>query len=218
MGGKVRVLIVEPHPVTRIGLQTVLQRDPSIELLGTSATASEALEQCARLRPSITIMDVALPDGNGIEVCRTIKRTSPHISVLILSAVDDNATVFGAISAGASGYVLKDILPENLLRAIHALRNGQTMLHPGIARRMLDHFSQLANANDSGQLPHSWLTRRETEILIEVAKGATNKEIGHRLYVSESTVKSRLRVIFGRIGAHDRTQATAYAIREGYMR
>jgi len=215
MNGKTGVLIVEPHPVTRIGLQCVLQRDPSLDVLGTAGTAADALEQCARFHPSIATMEVVLPDGSGVDLCRTLKRLSPQTHVLILSGVDDDATVFGAIGAGASGYVLKDISPEALVQALYALRNGQAMLHPGVARRMLDQFSRV---DGRGQPHNGRLTGRETEILVEVAKGATNKEIARRLYISESTVKSRLRTVFERVGVHDRTQAAAYAIREGYMR
>ncbi|SRR5579871_2511410 len=120
--------------------------------------------------------------------------------------------------AGASGYVLKDILPENLLRAIHTLRNGQAILDPSVAKRMLDQFAQFANGEKGKTSSTGRLTKRETEILVEVAKGTTNKDIARRLYISESTVKARLRTIFERIGVHDRTHAIAYAMREGYMR
>ena len=116
-----------------------------------------------------------------------------------------------------SGYVLKDITPENLLRAIHAVRRGQTLVHPGIARRMLDRLARISSDGNGGLVLGEELTEREAEILAEVAKGLSNKEIARKLYISESTVKSRLRTIFGKLDVRARTQAAAYAIRRGYV-
>jgi len=214
----VRVLVVDAHPITVMGLRCVLKSDPEIELVETCDTGGQALEACARECPALVIMDIVLPDITGIELCREIKRNAPKVDVLILTACDDNPSVFGAISAGASGYVLKDITPDNLLRAIHAIRRGQTMLHPGIARRMLDKFSLITRDGNGGLVFDGKLTGREAEILVEVARGSTNKEIALKLFISESTVKSRLRGIFSKIDAHDRAQATAFAIRGGYVR
>lgn len=213
-----KVLIVDGHPIMLMGLRCVLQSDPEIELVGTCDTGGQALEAHACTRPSLVITDVNLPDMTGIELCRAIKRSAPDTDVLILTTSDDNASVFGAISAGASGYVLKDITPENLLRAIRAVRRGQTMVHPGITRRMLDRLSVITRDGNGGLLFGEKLTEREAEILAEVAKGSTNKEIAHKLFIAESTVKSRLHSIFGKIDAHDRAQAIAFAIRGGYVR
>jgi DNA-binding NarL/FixJ family response regulator len=201
-----------------MGLGCVLQSDPEIELVDTCNTGGQALEACARACPALVIMDVVLPDISGIELCREIKRNAPGVDVLILTACDDNASVFGAIGAGASGYVLKDITPDNLLRAIHAIRRGQTMVHPGIARRMLDKFSLMTRDGNGGLVFDGKLTVRESDILAEVARGSTNREIAHKLFISESTVKSRLREIFTKIDARDRAQAAAFAIRGGYVR
>jgi DNA-binding NarL/FixJ family response regulator len=135
-----------------------------------------------------------------------------------LTACDDDASIFGAVSAGASGYVLTDITPENVLRAIHAIRQGQTMVHPGITRRVFDRLSVITRNGKGGLLFSSKLTQREIETLTAVAKGLTNKEIAQQLFISENTVKSRLRTIFGKIDAHDRVGAAAFAIRSGYAR
>ena len=215
---RVRVLVVDPHPITVVGLRCVLQSNPDIEIMEACATGAEALVALGRARPSLVMMDMTLPDMPGADLCRAIKRAAPDVDVLILTACDDNASVFGAVSAGASGYILKDINPDNLLRAIHAVRRGQTMVHPGIARRMLDKLSLITRDGSGGLVFDGKLTEREAEILVEVAKGLTNKEIAHKLFISESTVKSRLRGIFGKINAHDRAQAAAYAIRGGYVR
>ncbi len=215
---RVKVLVVDAHPITVVGLRCVLQSSPSIELLETCGTGADALAAVARARPSLVLMDMTLPDMPGTDLCRAIKQSAPEVDVLILTACEDNASVFGAVSAGASGYILKDITPDNLLRAIHAVRRGQTMVHPGIARRMLDKLSLITRNGNGGLVFDGKLTEREAEILMEVARGLTNKEIAHKLFISESTVKSRLRGIFGKIDAHDRAQATAYAIRGGYVR
>ncbi len=215
---RVKVLVVDAHPITVVGLRCVLQSSPDIELVETCSTGAEALASVARARPSLVIMDVTLPDMTGVELCRAIKRTTSDIDVLILTACEDNASVFGAVSAGASGYILKDITPDNLVRAILAVRRGQTMIHPGIARRMLDKLSLITRDGHGGLMFDGKLTEREAEILVEIAKGLTNKEIAHKLFVSESTVKSRLRGIFGKIEARDRSQAAAFAIRSGYVR
>ncbi len=213
-GQTIRVLVVDAQPLARIGLESVLRSDPEIELLGMCDTGKQAIAVCAGTQASLVVLDVVLPDMSGIEVCRAIKRSRPDVEVLVLTACDDSPTVFGAIGAGASGYVLKDITPENLLRAIRAVRKGQTMVHPGIARRVLDRLSVVAS---NGSAPDGKsLTEREAEILGLVAKGATNKEIASKLFMSESTVKSHLRTIFNKINVHDRTQAAAYAIRGGY--
>ena len=215
--GHVKVLAVDAHPVTLLGLQCLLRSDPALELVGTCGTGRQALDLCASTAPSLLITDVILPDLSGIELCRTVKRSHPDVDVLILTGCDDNASIFGAISAGVSGYVLKDITPENLLRAIHAVRRGQTMVHPGIARRMLDRLTHITKDGNGGLLFGEKLTEREAEILSEVARGLSNKEIAHKLFISESTVKSRLRSIFTKIEARDRAQAAAFAIRRGYV-
>lgn len=215
---RVKVLVVDPHPIMLEGLRWVLESDPEIELVGMCSTGGQALEVCADARPSLVIMDVMLPDMDGVDLCSAIKRTAPDVSVLVLTASDDNTSIFGAIGAGASGYVLKDITSDNLLRAIRAVRRGQAMVHPGITRRVLDRLSLITRDGNGGVLFDQKLTDREAEILVEVAKGSTNREIAHKLFVSESTVKSRLRNIFSKIDAHDRAQATAFAIRGGYVR
>lgn len=213
-----KVLAADAQPLTLLGLQCALQSDPSVELVGACGTGKEAMELCTSLRPLVLITDVILPDISGIELCRFVKRTAPDLDVLVLTALDDNSSIFGAVNAGVSGYVLKDITPENLLRAIHAVRRGQSLVHPGITRRMLDRLTSIARDGNGGLLLGGTLTEREAEILAEVARGLSNKEIAHRLYVSESTVKTRLRSIFGKIDVRTRTQAATFAIRGGYVR
>jgi DNA-binding NarL/FixJ family response regulator len=217
-GPATKVLVVDPHPIVQVGLQTVLGSAPEVELVGVCADGLSALRLCVERRPDLVILEVNLPGMSGVELCRAIKRDHPQTEVLILTADDRDETVFEAIRAGATGYILKDITPDNLVRAIHSIVRGQTMVHPRIARRVLDRLSLLAQDPEGGRLYGDGLTEREIEILVEVAKGATNKEIAKKLFISESTVKSRLRNIFRKISVRDRAEAAAYAIRKGYMR
>jgi DNA-binding NarL/FixJ family response regulator len=213
-----RVLVVEPHPIMQVGLRSVLESAPGVELVGVCGDGASALQLCRETRPHLVILEVNLPGMNGVQVCQAIKRDHPQTEVLVLTGDDRDETVFEAIRAGATGYILKDITPENLVRAIHAIMKGQTMVHPRIARRVLDRLSLLAQDGEGSRLYGDGLTEREVEILVEVAKGATNKEIARKLFISESTVKSRLRNIFRKISVRDRAEAAAYAIRKGYMR
>lgn len=213
-----RVLAVDPHPIVQVGLQAVLGSAAGVELIGICGDGMSALRTLAEKRADIVIMEVHLPGMDGIQLCRTIRRDHPQTEVLVLTADDRDETVFEVVRAGATGYVLKDITPENLVRAIHSIARGQTMVHPRIARRVLDRLSLLAQDPEGGRLYGDGLTEREIEILVEVAKGATNKEIAKKLFISESTVKSRLRNIFRKISVRDRAEAAAYAIRKGYMR
>jgi DNA-binding NarL/FixJ family response regulator len=213
-----RVLVVEPHPIMQVGLRSVLESAPGVELVGVCGDGVSALQLCRETRPHLVILEVNLPGMNGVQVCQAIKRDHPQTEVLVLTGDDRDETVFEAIRAGATGYILKDITPENLVRAIHAIMKGQTMVHPRIARRVLDRLFLLAQDEEGSRLYGDGLTEREVEILVEVAKGATNKEIARKLFISESTVKSRLRNIFRKISVRDRAEAAAYAIRKGYMR
>jgi DNA-binding NarL/FixJ family response regulator len=213
-----RVLVVEPHPIMQVGLRSVLGSAPGVELVGVCEDGASALQLCRETRPHLVILEVNLPGMNGVQVCQAIKRDHPQTEVLVLTGDDRDETVFEAIRAGATGYILKDITPENLVRAIHAIMKGQTMVHPRIARRVLDRLCLLAQDEEGSRLYGDGLTEREVEILVEVAKGATNKEIARKLFISESTVKSRLRNIFRKISVRDRAEAAAYAIRKGYMR
>ncbi|MFN3286445.1 MAG: response regulator [bacterium] len=214
----IRVLAVDPHPIVQVGLRAVLESAPGVDLVGVCEDGLSALRACAEKHPDLVILEVNLPGMSGLEVCKAVKRDHPQTEILILTSDDRDETVFEAIRAGATGYILKDITPDNLVRAIHSITRGQTMVHPRIARRVLDRLSLMAQEPEGGRLYGDGLTEREIEILVEVAKGATNKEIAKKLVISESTVKSRLRNIFRKISVRDRAEAAAYAIRKGYMR
>jgi DNA-binding NarL/FixJ family response regulator len=214
--GTIGVLVIDSQPLVRVGLEVVLRADPAIHLVGICNTGEQGIAACSDPRVAVILLDVLLSDRHGVDVCRTIKRLRPDVEVLVLTTSDDSRLVFDAIGAGASGYVLKDITVENLRRAIRAVIRGETMLHPGIARRVLDRLSTVARNGNGAANNGEGLTDREASILALVAKGATNKEIAIKLFMSESTVKSRLRIIFNKINVQDRTQAAAYAVRGGY--
>jgi DNA-binding NarL/FixJ family response regulator len=216
----INVLLVEDHHLVRSGLRALLEQEEGVCVVGEAADGEEAIQMACDLRPDLVLMDLKLPKIDGIEATRQIKDRHGEIEVLVLSAYEDDESVFQAIQAGASGYVLKDITPTNLIRAIRSVRAGMSTVHPGITRRLLDRISLISRTRVPGALTlHSdGLTPREVEILVGIASGLSSRELAARLFVSESTVKSHLRTIYRKIGVHDRSQAVAYALRKGFVR
>ncbi len=216
----INVLLVEDQCLVRSGLRALLDQESDIHIIGEAADGEEAVRMVGDLHPDLVLMDIKLPKVDGIEATRQIKGGNGDVEVLILSAYEDDESVFQAIQAGASGYVLKDITPANLVRAIRAVRSGQSTVHPGITRKLLERISLMSRTRTPGAAPiHSdGLTDREVEILVGVAKGASSRELAAKLFVSESTVKSHLRTIYRKINVRDRSQAVAYAIRKGFVR
>ncbi len=216
----ISVLLVEDQSLIRAGLKALLDNERDITIVGEATDGEEAVRKVRELDPDIVLMDLKLPKMDGIVATREIKSENHRVEVIVLSVYEDDEYVFQAIQAGATGYILKDITPENLVRAIRAVHNGQTMIHPGIARKVLERLSYMAKERTTGltRLHSDGLTDREVEILVEMAKGASNKEVAAKLFVSESTVKSHLRTIYRKVGVRDRAQAVAYAIRKGFIR
>jgi DNA-binding NarL/FixJ family response regulator len=218
--GVINVLLVEDQNLVRSGLRALLDREEGICIIGEAADGEEAIQIASDLRPDLVLMDLKLPKIDGIEATRQIKGLHSEIEVLVLSAYEDDESVFQAIQAGASGYVLKDITPVNLVRAIRAVRAGMSTVHPGITRKLLERISLMSRARNGGQqsIHSDGLTPREVEILVGVANGLSSRELAAKLFVSESTVKSHLRAIYRKINVHDRSQAVAYALRKGFAR
>lgn len=216
----ISVLLVEDQCLVRSGLRALLEREADIRIVGEATDGEEAVQMAGELQPDLVLMDIKLPKVDGIEATRQIKNVSGEVEVLVLSAYEDDESVFQAIQAGASGYVLKDITPANLVRAIRAVRSGMSTVHPGITRKLLERISLMSRARTPGvtSIHSDGLTAREVEILVGVAKGASTRELAAKLFVSESTVKSHLRTIYRKIGVRDRSQAVAYAIRKGFIR
>jgi DNA-binding NarL/FixJ family response regulator len=202
----IRLLLAEDHPVVRAGLERLLGNEADIELVGAAADGAEAVELAGELRPDVVLMDLSMPVMDGIEATRRI--VSAHdgaVSVVVLTSFADREQVIEALDAGASGYLLKDAEPEELVRGIRAAARGEAPLAPRAAREVL--------AARSEPRPDADLSTREREVLVLVARGLPNKRIARELEISEKTVKAHLTSVFQRIGVTDRTQAALWAQR-----
>lgn len=209
MRKSIRIIIVDDHPVVRMGLQAMFAGQTDCEIVGEAATGAEAVALAARLMPDLVLMDLRLPDMDGATATLEIKKQNPQILVLVLTTYTGNADILHAIEAGATGYLLKDTPQEQLLVAIQDIVQGKPVLAPQVATRILHHLRTPAQET---------LSTREIEVLNLVARGASNKEIGQNLYISEATVKSHLIRIFRKLGVADRSAAVTRAIEQGLLR
>ena len=203
----IRVLIADDHAVIRTGLAQLVSAIDEVELVGAAQNGQEAIELCARSTPDVVLMDLEMPLVDGIEATRQIKAEQPDIAVVILTSFSDRDRILRALDAGAAGYLLKDVEPEDLARAIHAAAEGDVPLDPKAARALLS-----ARTTSS---PGDALSEREREVLLMVAEGLPNKLIARRLFLSEKTVKAHLTSVFRQIGVTDRTQAALWAVENG---
>jgi NarL family two-component system response regulator LiaR len=203
----VTVLIVDDHSLVRQGLQTFLELADDILVIGEAADGSEAIEQACRTLPDVVLMDLVMPGIDGITATRTIRERCPSTQVIALTSFSADEQVFSAIEAGASGYLLKDVSPDDLVRAIHDVHQGKAPLHPDVARK-------LVNGIAGRQEPEpDQLTPRELEVLRLIASGLSNREIADRLVISHKTVKVHVSHILGKLQVADRTRAAIYALR-----
>jgi NarL family two-component system response regulator LiaR len=205
----IRILLVDDHSVVRKGLQTFLKYDPELEVVGEAADGAEALSKARELTPDVVVMDLLMPGMDGIAATAAIRRELPETEVLALTSVLEDASVVGAVRAGAIGYLLKDTQAEALCQAIKAAAAGQVQLTPKAAARLM----QAVSAPESPEA----LTERETEVLRLLAQGQSNKQIAHRLNNTEKTIKTHVSRILSKLGVQSRTQATLYAIRTGLV-
>lgn len=205
----IRVLLVDDHSVVRQGLRMFLDMDPELEVVGEAANGAEGVEQARALRPDVVLMDMLMPVMDGINATGIIRKELPDVEVIALTSVLDDSSVFGAVRAGAIGYLLKDTEAEELNRAIKAAAAGQVQLSPAAAARLV----REVRAPDS---PES-LTERETDVLKLVAGGMSNKEIALALSIGEKTVKTHVSNILGKLGVLSRTQAALQAVRMGLV-
>jgi DNA-binding NarL/FixJ family response regulator len=203
----IRVLIADDHAVIRSGLAQLVSAVDEVELVGTAANGQEAVEVCARSAPHVVLMDLEMPLVDGIEATRRIKAAQPEIAVVILTSFSDRQRILRALDAGAAGYLLKDVEPDDLARAIRAAAGGDVPLDPKAARALLS-----ARTPSS---PGDALSEREREVLMMVAEGLPNKLIARKLELSEKTVKAHLTSVFRQIGVTDRTQAALWAVENG---
>ena len=208
MKENLRVLLVDDHQVVRMGLRFALEDVPNVQLVGEAGNADEAITQCRILQPDVVIMDIKMPHKSGIDACREIVGQWPQINVIMLTSFVDDHLISEAIQAGASGYVLKGVSTDELLRALDAVRKGEALLDPAITRKILGimrHISPKSN-------PFAELTKREMMVLSLLAKGKTNREIAGDLVVSEKTIRNNVSIILSKLGADNRIEAAMFAI------
>jgi DNA-binding NarL/FixJ family response regulator len=210
----IRILIADDHHVVRRGLVFFLKTQSELEIVGEARNGLEAVELSESLKPDLILMDLVMPVLDGIEATKRIIQAQPHIKVMMLTSFSDHEHVIPAIEAGASGYQLKDIEPDELVRAIKQLMDGQNQLHQKATNHLLSHLS---NKSKPIRNPLDDLTKREIEVLKEVANGKSNKEIASDLFISEKTVKTHVSNILSKLDLADRTQAALFAVRNGVV-
>jgi len=216
---RIRVIIVDDHAVVRQGLRTFLELQddppaPAIQVVGEAANGVEAVDLAHRLKPDIVLLDLVMPGLDGVQATARIVEMSPHSKVVILTSFGEEDKVFPAIRAGAQGYLLKDIAPDELVRAVRAVYLGQVQLHPDVAKKLMSAVAEQEEAPVSQPAaPFAELTERETEVLRLIAGGLNNREIADRLVISGKTVKTHVSSILSKLHLQDRTQAAIYALR-----
>jgi len=203
------VFLLDDHEIVRLGVRELLEAEPGIEVVGEAGTAASALARIPALRPDVAILDVRLPDGDGVSVCRDIRSSMPEVACLMLTSFGDDEALFDAIMAGAAGYVLKQIRGTDLVGAVRTVASGESMLDPEAASRVMRRMRDQAQRAD----PLAALTPQERKILELIGEGLTNRQIGERMYLAEKTVKNYVSALFVKLGMERRTQAAAYAAR-----
>ena len=213
-----RVLVADDDHLMRAGLVELLTADADIEIAGQASTGREAVEQARRLEPDVVLMDVRMPDLDGIAATRELTRTAPDTRVLILTTFEEDDYVFGALRAGASGFLLKRTRPEDLIAAVHTIANGDSLLSPSVTRRVIDRMAQQPTPDLTDQAKVGGLTPREREVLQLIARGLSNREIAAALAVEESTIRTHVKRILMKLDLRDRVQAVIFAYESGFNR
>ena len=212
---KIRVMIADDHGLVRMALRTLLEAEPDIEVVGEAENTEEAVASALRLRPDVLVLDMRMPGGGGVEVCRRVKPQLPDAAVLIVTSFDDDDELFGALEAGATGYLMKDTRPDRIVTAMRALHDGQCVFDAAIASRMVAGRAR-GPAGTLGMADP--LTERELEVLSLIARGHSNKDIARELWLGESTVKTHVSHVLRKLGASDRTSAVLMALAAGLVR
>ncbi len=208
-GTAIRVFLLDDHEIVRMGVRDLLEAEPGITVIGEAGTAASALARIPALKPDVAILDIRLPDGDGVSVCREIRSKMPQLACLMLTSFSDDEALFDAIMAGAAGYVLKQIRGTDLVGAVRTIASGQSLLDPEAASRVMRRMRDQATAAD----PLAGLTDQERRILALIGEGLTNRQIGDRLFLAEKTVKNYVSALFAKLGMQRRAQAAAYAAR-----
>jgi DNA-binding NarL/FixJ family response regulator len=221
-GTNITVFLLDDHEIVRRGVRDLINAEAGITVIGEAATAASALARIPALKPDVAVLDIRLPDGDGVTVCREIRSKMPQLACLMLTSFSDDDALFDAIMAGAAGYVLKQIRGTDLIGAIRTIASGQSLLDPEAASRVMRRMRDQAATTD----PLASLTDQERRILALIGEGLTNRQIGDRLFLAEKTVKNYVSALFAKLGMQRRAQAAAYATRvfeqhpgrEGYGR
>jgi NarL family two-component system response regulator LiaR len=210
----IRVLICDDHAIVRQGLQTFLELQDGIEIVGQAADGEEAVSKAAAMRPDVVLMDLVMPRIDGIEAIRRIRAARAEAKIIVLTSFADDDKLFPAIKAGATGYLMKDVAPNDLADAIRRANEGESILHPDVATRLIREVrGEHAQPAVEGAEDLARLTEREREVLAEIAHGHSNKEIARDFVLSEKTVKTHVSNILQKLGLADRTQAALFAVR-----
>lgn len=213
----IRIMLAEDHAVVREGTRNLLEQEPDFEVVGEAATGVEAVEVAGREHPDVAIVDIGMPEMNGIEATRQIKARWPDINVLVLTAYDDDEYVFAFVEAGAAGYLLKDVPAEEVIRAVRAVHAGESVLHPAVMKKLMARFAGQPGSGSSGPTEVELLSEREREVLTLAARGLTNALIGDELSLSPRTVQTHMRNIFNKLRVSSRTEAVVSAVRRGLI-
>jgi len=212
---RLRVLVCDDHALFRRGLQMVLEQEADLELVGEASDGVEAVQKAQELMPDVILMDVRMPKRSGIEAAGDIKDVLPHVKILMLTISDEEADLYEAIKAGASGYLLKEIPIDDVAEAIRSVWAGQSRISPSMASKLLTEFAAMSKvSSEKPQVPTPHLTDREMEVLRLVAQGLNNRDIAKQLFISENTVKNHIRNILEKLHLHSRMEAVVYAVRE----
>jgi two-component system, NarL family, response regulator LiaR len=209
----IRVLIADDHAVVRQGLRTFLELQDDIEVVADVAEGSAAVELTLDRGPDVVLMDLVMPGIGGVDAIKIIREQRPEVRVLVLTSFGEDEQIFPAVRAGAAGYLLKDVEPQELVRAIRAAHEGEALLHPAVAARLMEEFSS-GHGHPGAE---SSLTGREREVLELIGHGLPNKLIARELGIAEKTVKTHVSAILSKLGVTDRTQAALYAVRNGLL-
>lgn len=211
----ITILLAEDHIIVRESIRQSLERKPGFVVVGEASDGEEAVRMTQELKPDIIIMDISMPKLNGIEATRKIKAVQPSAAILVLTAYDYEQYIFPLLAAGAAGYLLKDISSHELIHAIETVNNGESVLHPAVARKVLERFKR--TGEEPGAEVTKILTEQEITVLKMAAKGMNNKNIARDLHLSVRTVESHLASIFTKLGVGSRTEAVIQAMREGWF-
>jgi DNA-binding NarL/FixJ family response regulator len=212
----IRILIADDHAFVREGTRRILEQEPDLEVVAEAGDGEEAVKLACDLKPDVALVDVAMPRVDGIEATRRIKAQCPAVAVLVLSAYDDDQFIFGLLEAGAAGYMLKSVRGQEIVDAIRAVHAGESVLHPSVARKVLNRFAGVSG-KPRERKSLDLLTEREMEVLKMVTKGLSNKDIAEGLCLSVRTVQGHLANIFNKLRVSSRTEAVVHALKEGWV-